>query len=640
MVENGKIKVLDEDVISRIAAGEVVERPASVVKELIENAIDAKASRIEIEVKEGGQKLIEVTDNGEGMTRSDAVLAFTPHATSKIQSDDQLDSITTLGFRGEALPTIAAVSRVTLVTHHVSEEAGTRLNIDGGVMGHPEADAFPAGTRIQVRNIFYNTPARRKFLKSIQSEMSQISDIVCHYMMGYPEIAFKFTKADVQIVSSNGSGNLLDTIISIYGADVAKGLLPLKVPEFAQETGIFLQGFISPPNQARPAQRYMTTLVNRRVVKCKLLTQAINKACSAFFPRGKYPVLILDLRLPPDMIDVNVHPQKTEIRFKDEHLVFKLIWETVKTSLTGLKMISDVENDFAGNVAGTSENEVVTESFPEFSTSVSNNSTATMPISRSGIFTAPPSLDGIPNINFSNESVSSGLTKAPDGSKVYSVRSEDFISNFSDIKPKNTTSANALSPVITLSNPKILAQLKNTYLLGEDDEGLFIVDQHVAHERVLFDQLVETYKDTPVTAQPLLFPVPLKLLPSERLTIKEHLDEMKGLGFSVYQEDDGQFYVTAVPVLDKQTEQNAIQEILTQVLEGWESRSLDDIKTDLLKTMACKAAIKAGDPLTPAEWNSLIGQLLKTKNPFTCPHGRPIVVRLTTHQIEVGFLRA
>ncbi len=640
MVENGKIKVLDEDVISRIAAGEVVERPASVVKELIENAIDAKASRIEIEVKDGGQKLIEVTDNGEGMTRSDAVLAFTPHATSKIQSDDQLDSITTLGFRGEALPTIAAVSRVILVTHHVSEEAGTRLNIDGGVMGHPEADAFPSGTRIQVRNIFYNTPARRKFLKSIQSEMSQISDIVCHYMMGYPEIAFKFTKADVQIVSSNGSGNLLDTIISIYGADVAKGLLPLKVPEFAQESGIFLQGFISPPNQARPAQRYMTTLVNRRVVKCKLLTQAINKACSAFFPRGKYPVLILDLRLPPDMIDVNVHPQKTEIRFKDEHLVFKLIWETVKTSLTGLKMISDVENDFAGNVAGTSENEVVTESFPEFSTSVSNNSTATMPISRGGIFTAPPSLDGIPNINFSNESVSSGLTKAPDGSKVYSVRSEDFISNFSDIKPKNTTSANALSPVITLSNPKILAQLKNTYLLGEDDEGLFIVDQHVAHERVLFDQLVETYKDTPVTAQPLLFPVPLKLLPSERLTIKEHLDEMKGLGFSVYQEDDGQFYVTAVPVLDKQTEQNAIQEILTQVLEGWESRSLDDIKTDLLKTMACKAAIKAGDPLTPAEWNSLIGQLLKTKNPFTCPHGRPIVVRLTTHQIEVGFLRA
>ena len=640
MVENGKIKVLDEDVISRIAAGEVVERPASVVKELIENAIDAKASRIEIEVKDGGQKLIEVTDNGEGMTRSDAVLAFTPHATSKIQSDDQLDSITTLGFRGEALPTIAAVSRVTLVTHHVSEEAGTRLNIDGGVMGHPEPDAFPAGTRIQVRNIFYNTPARRKFLKSIQSEMSQISDIVCHYMMGYPEIAFKFTKADVQIVSSNGSGNLLDTIISIYGADVAKGLLPLKVPEFAQETGIFLQGFISPPNQARPAQRYMTTLVNRRVVKCKLLTQAINKACSAFFPRGKYPVLILDLRLPPDMIDVNVHPQKTEIRFKDEHLVFKLIWETVKTSLTGLKMISDVENDFAGNVSGTSENEVVTESFPEFSTSVPNNSTATMPISRSGIFTAPPSLDGIPNINFSNESVSSGLTKAPDGSKVYSVRSEDFISNFSDIKPKNTTSANALSPVITLSNPKILAQLKNTYLLGEDDEGLFIVDQHVAHERVLFDQLVETYKDTPVTAQPLLFPVPLKLLPSERLTIKEHLDEMKGLGFSVYQEDDGQFYVTAVPVLDKQTEQNAIQEILTQVLEGWESRSLDDIKTDLLKTMACKAAIKAGDPLTPAEWNSLISQLLKTKNPFTCPHGRPIVVRLTTHQIEVGFLRA
>lgn len=642
MVAKGKIKVLSEDVICRIAAGEVVERPASVVKELIENAIDAHATRIEVEIKEGGQKLIEVTDNGEGMTRADAMLAFTPHATSKLQTDEQLDSIATLGFRGEALPTIAAVSRVTLVTHNVSEETGTRINIDGGVMGNPEPDAFPAGTRIQVRNIFYNTPARRKFLKSVQSEMSQISDIVCHYMMGYPEIAFKFTKADVQIASTTGSGKLLDAIVSIYDVDVAKGLIALKVPDFAEEAGIFLQGYISPPNQARPAQRYMTTLVNRRVVKCKLLTQAINKACSAFFPRGKYPVLILDLRLPPEMIDVNVHPQKTEIRFKDEHIIFKLIWETIKSSLTGLKMISDV-NDFSGNMAGTSENEVVTESFPEFSVAAKSDplpTTNSIPISRSGIFTAPPSLDGVPNINFGSTPAIPSLSRAADGSKIYSVRSEDFITDFSDIKPKTTASASALSPVATLSNPKILAQLKNTYLLGEDDEGLFIVDQHVAHERVLFDQLVETYKDAPVSAQPLLFPVPLKLLPSERLTIKEHLEEMKGLGFSVYQEDDGQFYVTAVPVSDKQTEQNVIQEILTQVLEGWESRSVDDIKTDLLKTMACKAAVKAGDPLTPAEWNSLIAQLLKTKNPFTCPHGRPIVVRLTTRQIEVGFLRA
>ncbi|MDD3376656.1 MAG: DNA mismatch repair endonuclease MutL [Candidatus Riflebacteria bacterium] len=610
-MQNTKIRVLDDDVICRIAAGEVVERPSSVVKELIENSIDAKASRIEVEIKDGGQKLIEVTDNGEGMTRADAVLAFTPHATSKIYSDEQLENIITLGFRGEALPTIAAVSRVSLFTKHNSEETGTRVNIDGGVMSSVESDAFPGGTRIQIKNLFYNTPARRKFLKSVQSEMAQISDIVCHYMMGYPEIAFKFTKSNVAIASTNGSGNLSDSVLAIYGPEVTKGLIPLKEPSSIAGTGMSLRGYISPPNQARPSSRYMTTLINRRVVKTKLLVQAINKACSAFFPKGKYPVLILDLRIPPDMIDVNVHPQKTEIRFKDEHWIFGLIWETVKTSLSGLKMIADIEPTIEKK-----------ESQGDFSQ-----------IQSSGIFSAMtpklvniPSLTGtIPSNNF-------------DADRAYVVGEEKLVSDIAPETVKNNAK-NPLSPVMQLSKPKILAQLKNTYLLGEDDEGLFIIDQHVAHERVLFDQYLQTYKDTSITTQTLLFPVPLKLLPSERLIIRDHLDDMKSLGFSIYQEEDGQFYITAIPVSDKKSDQKNIQDILSQVLNGWESRTLDEIKVELLKSMACKAAVKAGDPLSSSEWNSLLAQLLKTENPFTCPHGRPIVVRLSVRQIETGFLR-
>ena len=635
-----KIKILDGEVINRIAAGEVVERPASVVKELIENSIDAGATKIEVEIKEGGQKSIEITDNGEGMTPNDALLAFMPHATSKITTDEDLEYISTLGFRGEALPTISAVSHIVLSTHSDGEPTGCRITLDGGKIRGPEPDAFPRGTRIIVKNLFYNTPARRKFLKSPATEMAQISDIVCHYIMGYPEIAFKFTKSNIKITSSNGSGNLKDAVLAVYGPEVTKGLIPLKEPSSLANSGMSLRGFISPPNQARPSSRYMTTLVNRRVVKTKLLNQAISRACAAFFPKGKYPLLVLDLRVPPELIDVNVHPQKTEIRFKDERWVFATIWEAIQISLSGLKMVSDPVMQ--------SETPTTLDFQPELDPSIETK-TIELPESTttSSLFSPAPSFK-IPDSYFNQQNQVGSYASQVDnlGNTNYANRvfdlNETAQENFNTIKSSSQgQSVSAFTPVIKLSNPKILAQLKNTYLLGEDDEGLFIVDQHVAHERVLFDQLVKTYKDKPITAQPLLFPVPLKLLPSERMIIKEKIKEIKALGFSVEQEEDGLLYVTTVPVSDKKSNDNqSIQNLLSEVLNGWEGRSLSEIKTDLLKTMACKAAIKAGDPLKSTEWDSLLEQLLKTENPFTCPHGRPIVLRLTTRQIEVGFLRA
>jgi DNA mismatch repair protein MutL len=611
----GKIKILSEDTICRIAAGEVVERPASVVKELIENAIDAKASRIEIEIKEGGQKLIEISDNGEGMTSQDAVLAFTPHATSKIIDDAELENISSLGFRGEALPTIASVARVSLITRHESEEAATRVTLDGGRVASVDHDSFPRGTRIQVKNLFYNVPARRKFLKSVAAEMAQISDVVCHYMMGYPEIAFKFTNSNVIVAATNGSGNLSDAILAVYGPEVTRDLIALKEPTSVAQGGMSLRGFISPPNQPRNAARYMTTLVNRRVVKTKLLTQAINKAASAFFPKGRYPVLILDLRVPPGMIDVNVHPQKTEIRFKDERWVFSTIWETVQASLSGLRMAS------APAQAG-SQNEYATPNLPEYEAEHATT-TAAAATAAPSIFTPPPDMQPI---------------RAPGGNEERFYEIRDI--NSEQLGPRPAPAATAFEPVATLDHPRILAQLKNSYLLGEDDKGLFIIDQHAAHERILFDQYTATYRDMPISAQPLLFPVPLKLLPSERMVIKDHLSELKELGFTIQQEEDGQYYATAFPVSEKQnSEGESLQDVLGQVLNGWESRSLREIKTDLLKMMACKAAVKAGNRLDESEWNSLLEQLLKTENPFTCPHGRPIVIRLTTRQIETGFLR-
>jgi DNA mismatch repair protein MutL len=449
--------------------------------------------------------------------------------------------------------------------------------------------------------------------------MAQISDVVCHYMMGYPEIAFNFTKSNVKIAGTSGSGNLSDAILSVYGPEVTRNLLPLKEPAKLTGTGISIRGYISPPNQARPSSRYMTTLVNRRYVKTKLLTQAISKAISAFFPKGKYPVLVLDLRVPPSMIDVNVHPQKTEIRFKDERWAFATIWETIQESLSGLRMISAPFS---------------TEDQPGFSTadlpSLGDDSQRPTPIRRDlpanvSIFPTVPPVSGIPSSeNLSNDN------------KIYELK--DYSSE--RLGPASQPRAAGFEAVITLQQPRILAQLKQSYLLGEDAEGLFIIDQHAAHERILFDQLTHTYKDTPIASQPLLFPLALNLLPSERMIVKDQVDELKKLGFSIIQEEDGQFYATAVPVPDnRESEEDNIQHVLSQILEGWESRSLGEIKTDLLKIMACKGAVKAGDLLDESEWHSLLEQLLKTENPFTCPHGRPIVIRLTTRQIEAGFLR-
>lgn len=617
-MNTGKIRVLPEEVICRIAAGEVVERPSSVAKELIENAIDAGASRIEVEIKDGGQKLIEITDNGEGMCRQDALLAFTPHATSKIKDDTDLENVLSLGFRGEALPTIASVSRVTMVTRHDSEETGSKMQIDGGKISSVESASFPKGSRIQIKNLFYNVPARRKFMKSIQAEMAQISDVVCHYMMGYPDIAFNFTKSNIKIANTNGSGNLSDAILSVYGPEVTRNMIPLKEPAKLAGTGISIRGFISPPNQARPSSRYMTTLVNRRYVKTKLLTQAISKAISAFFPKGRYPVLVLDLRLPPSMIDVNVHPQKTEIRFKDERWAFATIWETIQESLSGLRMISAPQSN----------------TNPTFATSDLPSFTSSSSVDRSPERELPANVSIFPSV-----STDANNPRPPgDGSenKIYELK--DF--NSERLGPSSVSRSAGFEPVVTLHQPRILAQLKQSYLLGEDSEGLFIIDQHAAHERILFDQLTNTYSSSSITAQPLLFPISLELLPSERIIVKEQLEELKKLGFSIIQEEDGQFYATAVPVPDnRDSQEENIQHVLSQILEGWESRSLQEIKVDLLKVMACKGAVKAGDSLDESEWNSLLEQLVKTENPFTCPHGRPVVIRLTTRQIESGFLR-
>jgi DNA mismatch repair protein MutL len=609
-----RIRVLPDQVIAQIAAGEVVERPASVVKELMENSVDAGARHIEIEIKEGGQKLIEISDDGIGMTQQDALLAFSQHATSKISATDDLDRLSTLGFRGEALASIASVSRTTLVTRREELDIGTRVTIEGGHVKLVENIAHPRGTRIQVRNLFFNVPARRKFMKSQQAEMAQISDVVCHYILAYPELAFQFTRGNVPVTTSNGSGSLFDAVLAVYGADVARTLLPIQPGGALEEMGAVIQGFISPPNQAKPSSRYMTTLVNRRYVRSKLLTMAIGKALGDFFPKGKYPVLVFDFRMPPELVDVNVHPQKTEVRFRDERWVFSVVCETIRKSLSGLKIITPQFGDRPA--AGPSG--------------------ATKPFS--GLFSAdsePGERTDEPweTARQAGSLISSSPSPAPE-EKIYHLRDRGL----TDPPPEPAMSA--FEPVTGLHHPRLLCQFMNSYILGEDQNGLFIIDQHAAHERILFDTYAETYQDLKVSSQALLFPIPLRLLPSERLLIKSHLGELETLGFTIIQEDDGQFYATGIPVMgNREVDGELVQDLVAKVLGGWETKSIAESKVDLLKIMACRAAVKAGDPLQETEMKSLFEQMQKTRNPFTCPHGRPTVLRISQRQIEHGFLR-
>ena len=637
------IQTLSSEVVNKIAAGEVAERPSAVVKELIENSIDASARRIEIEIKDGGQKLIEVADDGVGMSAEDAVAAFGRHATSKIRSDEDLERLSTLGFRGEALASIAAVSRTTLTTRREGAETGTQVVIEGGSVRAVEAVAHARGTRLQVKNLFYNVPARRKFLKSQQAEMSAIADIVCHYILGYPELAFRLTRNNVPLVQSPGTGDLLDAVLAVHAPELVKSLLPLKTPASAQEGTVSIRGFISPPNAAKPAARYQTILINRRSVKSKLIAAAISKALSPFFPRGKYPVLILDLRLPPESVDVNVHPQKTEVRFVDERWVFGLVHEALQISLSGLKMVQSLPPEDVERVKNLSlwpesaREEVLpaqnadegrrSEGLPERPIA-KNRPSVYDRLARS----AEPETEVAPSTPLSSEKTEPASSAA----RLYELRETS-----ERLGPESKPIAQAgFEPVQVLQEPRILSQCLNAYLLGEDRDGLFLVDQHAAHERVLFDAFVEAYRDERIHSQPLLFPLPLKLLPSERSLVLEKADELKNLGFSIQQEEDGQFYAVAIPICDgKPLEASEIQDLLGRLFDDWENRSLQERKLDLFKMMACKAAVKAGDPMREPEMRSLFEQLLKTPNPFTCPHGRPTVIRLSRRQIETGFLR-
>jgi DNA mismatch repair protein MutL len=606
----GKVRVLPDSVANRIAAGEVIERPASIVKELLENAVDAGAARIDIEVEAGGRQLVRISDDGEGMTRDDAITAFERHATSKLRNADELEAIGTLGFRGEALPSIAAVSKLTLRTKTIDDPAGTELRFHGGKLLSVHDVAWPGGTEIEVKDLFFNTPARRKFLKSDSTEAFHISNLVQHYALAKPDISFLLVRDGREIIRVARAGSLRERAYQVLG-----GSLLEKLVEIESETGgtrVF--GFVSNPQEQRSSRDAQYVFVNGRFVRDRLVWRALGEAYRSTMPSGCYPSAILFIELPPAEVDVNVHPAKTEVRFLHESMVLSIIKNAVDKGLARTQPITrfpaprqpatrEPRYDLVGNEATPAERP------PE----------PTFALESASPYPARERQEEI-HLSFQSPAASRGPEKLDGASE----------SSEQDMPRLLPGLGHGIKP---------LGQIRDSYIVATDEEGLLLIDQHVAHERVLFEQLRGERQHQHGT-QPLLIPETLDLSPAEAEAFTVVQDELERLGIELMQMSGRTVAIKSTPAgLGAADAAAVVRETLMAVDRERRDSSLETIREGIAASMACKAAIKINMPLTSEKMQWLIDELLKTRNPMTCPHGRPIIMRFGLREIERGFKR-
>ena len=588
------VHVLDDNTINKIAAGEVVERPASVVKELVENAIDAKADRIEVEIMAGGTSFMRVSDNGIGMSREDAEKAILRHATSKIVQVDDLQAIATLGFRGEALPSIASVSRFNLQTRQAGAELGTEIKITGGKTTEIGVAGCNLGTTIRVEDLFFNTPARKKFLKTNNTESGRINEFIIKLAISHPEIAFKLINNNKSSLATPGRGDLKETLQSLYGASVGQSLLPL---EFEDED-IKLWGFVSKPSAIRSSRSWQTFIVNGRIIASRAIAKAIDNAYHALIPKSGYPLIALNIEVPQHTIDVNVHPQKTEMKFEDESRIFKAVYKAVLDAVRPKGQVGQL-----GQLAAQADHvqQHVEKGLQElnFGQSVMNF----------------PLREEKPAMTWQE-----GTTALAQDKSVKSVQS------VVDEEEKLPTAG--MIPI---------GQVDDTYIIAQDEDSLYIVDQHAAHERVLFDRFSAQAEHIP--SQQLLVHLILDFSTHESQIIEENLELLAGLGFGLEPSGPNQFRLMEVPadVPSSQAEE-FIREVLAS-MEELHRPTAAELRQAVLATTACKAAIKAGFKLNYRQMEILLQELNDTAMPYTCPHGRPTIIKFSSDELAKMFKR-
>jgi DNA mismatch repair protein MutL len=649
----GRIRVLSDQVANQIAAGEVVERPASVVKELLENALDAGAARIRIEVEGGGRKLIRIVDNGSGMVRDDALLAFERHATSKLRTSDDLLQIATLGFRGEALPSIASVARVTLETRAAEDAVGTSVEIAGGNIVRVDEAGLPAGTTIVVRDLFYNTPARRKFLKSEQTELAHIAALVTHYALAHPERHFELHTATQALLIAPAVASSSDRLYQIFGRETAGLMLPVAAeidftraglpepPPWKREADyappepgyLRISGFASKPELQKLNRNSVYVFVNHRLVRDRLVLHALTDAYRNIIPPTSYPVVLLFLEMPPQEVDVNVHPAKTEVRFRQPGFVHDFIRDTVRTALMTARPAASFAAALSGGGSAHASASLLVDVSPMpgppsetvFSPRAVTESegAATAEDVDAFLLKAPAVPPSPGRLAFSENGIAVGYDQGE--------RADDGAA-FQPDGPAETLNA--------LATLKPLGQIRDSFILAANDEGLWIIDQHVAHERVLFERILREREVEQVQRQRLLMPVLVDLLPAQMVSFASIAQELELNGFEAEPFGPRTLAIKAAPVgLEGRELERMLEEVLavpdtTQQAENAETR-----RRRIAASIACHAAIKVNMPLDARKIDWLLAELGKTEHPTSCPHGRPIALRYSHKDIQRAFQR-
>lgn len=606
------IRVLDENTANKIAAGEVVERPASVVKELVENALDAYSKNIEVTIAEGGVGFIRVADDGVGMSRADAELAILRHATSKISSADDLYSVHSLGFRGEALPSIASVSRFSLTTRPHDAALATYVEVAGGTVTDVREAGGGVGTVVTVADLFYNTPARRKFLKAPTTESGHIHDIIGKLALSHPEVAFRLVNNDRLVLATPGGGDLLAALVSLYGAKSGGELLPVE----HEDEGLAVGGYVAKPTLLKSSRLWQTFIVNGRVVSSRMLSKALDNAYHSLLPKSGYPLAAITIILPAEAVDVNVHPQKSEIKFRDEGAVFKAVYRAVSASLTAVDTVEAAAATPA--VTWPRAVQAVSSNIPDYTPRAGQTD---------GGFRhdyAPPTAASTPMWR---------ETPLPFSAAREAIRQEETLAGL-DAPPPDAREEESTGDAMTLVP---LGQVGDCYIIARGADGLYIIDQHAAHERILYERLGAASGRIPV--QTLLVPVFIDLDNREAALVGEHAEAFRDLGFTLEQVGPANFRLTEMPVDVPPGEARAFLNDILVLLDGRANPTAAELRHACLQTAACRAAVKAGDSLSMRQIQALLQELAATALPYTCPHGRPAIVRFAPDDLAKLFKR-
>jgi DNA mismatch repair protein MutL len=593
----GKVRILDDHLANQIAAGEVVERPASIVKELVENAIDAQATRIQIQLEEGGISTIRVSDNGEGMDKEDAQLAFLRHATSKIERKRDLFSIRTLGFRGEALPSIAAVAKVTLTTVHNPAKLAVKIEVNGGELQTYEDTARAQGTDVVVRELFYNTPARLKYLKSVSTEVSHVADVVGRLALAHPHISFSLRHQERELFHTAGDGKVMHVLHALYGKQVVAHMVSLA----AEDADFRVASFVTKPEITRSSRSYLTLIVNGRFVRSVPLAQSVLKAYGTLLPNGRYPLGVVQVEMDPKIIDVNVHPAKLEVRMSKEKECCQLIKETIQQALQKQSLVPQVAR-------------------------------------------TPPISKGTQAELYWN------LSQTPSMHPASQVKEEGgvWVSSLPQVAPTPIPIQQQLEPVQAAGKQKEkrrlpemtpLAQIHGTYIVAQSSDGFYLLDQHAAHERIYYEIFSQKMKEENQRQQLLLTPLPVECSPAQAQIVGSYVGDLHRWGLEIEPFGGSTFLVRSYPSWFPQAEAESLIHEIIEWLKAQGKVDTAQLRDAGAKMMSCKAAIKANRHLGRAEMEALLQQLHACENPFTCPHGRPILVHFSTYELEKMFKR-